>query len=150
MSKYICPNCGSNSYEERYSESTLIYAPRMVLEGQYHFRDPNIHTTHCICLKCHHKFDVKEQEGRILDIIDKGEETKVPIVTLDPVTSIINEYVPLKTEVSIATIDEEGNPLREKTKIEKDIEDLYNEVKDLKEQISDLRHALIAAIGLLK
>jgi len=157
MSIYTCPNCGSNSYEEKYSESTLLYAPRMVLEGQYHFHDPNIHTTHCICLKCHHKFDIKEQEGKILDIIDKGEESKSPTINEnitfcagDSITAVTNEYVPMETKVSIATIDEDGNPLREKTKIEKDIEELHNEVKDLKEQISDLRHTLIAAIGLLK
>lgn len=154
MNVYTCPNCGSNSYEERYSESTLVYAPRMVLEGQYHFHDPNIHTTHCTCLKCHHKFDVKEQEGKILDIIDCGETLKVPTIneditsyTVEPVTT---KYVPIETTVSIAHIDKEGNPLREKTQVEKDIEKLQDEVSNLKEQISDLRHALIAAIELLK
>lgn len=157
MNVYNCPNCGANSYEERYTESTAIYSPIRVLEGQYHFHDPNIHTTHCTCLKCHHKFDVKEQEGKILDIIDRGEEPKVPTINEnitfcaeDPIATIVNEYVPMKTKVSIATIDEEGNPLREKTKVEKDIEELHNEVKELKEQISNLRHVLIAAIELLK
>lgn len=154
MSIYTCPHCGSNSYEEMYSESTAIYSPKLVLEGQYHFHDPNIHTTHCTCLKCHHKFDVKEQEGKILDIIDCGETLKVPTINEDitsyTVEPIATKYVPMETTVSIAHIDKEGNPLREKTQVEKDIEKLRDEVSNLKEEISDLRKALIAAIGFLR
>ncbi len=146
MNIYTCPNCGANSYEERYTESTAIYSPIRVLEGQYHFHDPNIHTTHCICLKCHHKFDAKEQEGKILDIIDKGEEIQIPTITNENITfnvedspiTAMSEYVPMETKVSIATIDEEGNSLREKTELEIQVEELQKQVEMLEKKVNAL------------
>lgn len=142
---YACPNCGANSYEERYSERTLIYAPKLVLDGQYCCHDPNITTTHCTCLKCNHKFDVKEQNGKILETIDCGEELQVPVIDANisvnaggTVPTI--EYVPDETytHVSIAHIDKEGRPLREKTKIEMDIEILTEKVDKLTQMVESL------------
>lgn len=155
MIVYNCPNCGANSYEEKYSESTLLYAPKMVLEGRYHFHDPNIHTTHCICLKCHHKFDVKEQEGKILNIIDKGEEIQIPVITNEDITfnvedfpiTATSEYVPMETKVSIATIDKEGNSFRKKTELEIRVEKLQKQVEMLEKKVNALwewnTHAII-------
>ena len=142
---YACPNCGANSYEERYSERTLIYAPKLVLDGQYCCHNPNITTTHCTCLKCNHKFDVKEQNGKILETIDCGEELQVPVIDTnisvnagETVSTI--EYVPDETytHVSIAHIDKDGRPLREKTKLEKQVENLRNRIVELEKKVNSL------------
>ena len=145
MNIYTCPNCGESSYQENYSESTAIYSPLLVLEGQYCFRDPNIHTTHCTCLKCHHDFDVKEQNGKILEIIDRGKVIVTPTINADisvktDETIPVIEYVPDETytHVSIAHIDKDGHPLREKTKIEMDIEILTEKLDRLTKMVESL------------
>lgn len=142
---YICPNCGANSYEERYSERTLLYAPKLVLDGQYCNHDPNITTTHCTCLKCKHKFDVKEQDGKILETIDCGEELQVPVINTNISVSAGEvippvEYVPDETyaRVSVAHIDKEGRPLREKTQLERQVENLRERVVDLEDKVNEL------------
>jgi hypothetical protein len=62
------------------------------------------------------------------------------------------EYVPDETytRVSIAHIDKDGNPLREKTKVEKDIEEIQDAIKNIKQEISDLRQTLVTAIEALR
>lgn len=52
-----CPFCGKSNLIINYSTSTCMYCPPVYKDGEWIFKDHNIHTMHCTCLECGKAFD---------------------------------------------------------------------------------------------
>ena len=144
---FKCPNCGESTYTERYSTSTLVYSPIEVIDGEYHFNDPNTHTTYCYCQKCRHYFHGSIYHGKIT-MVDEGEVPKehaVDSTQLNITADSTIKTVPLEaTHLAVATVKIDGTPMRTQYKWETDIENLQKEVQQLKEQVAELAGEIYA------
>ena len=60
-----CPTCGASYYQERYTVSTALYSPVVYKDGEIISRDPNWHTTYCLCLNCGADFYIRRREDEI-------------------------------------------------------------------------------------
>lgn len=60
-----CPICGASYYWERYTVSTAMYSPIVYKNGKIINKDPNWHTTYCLCLNCGADFCIRRYEDKI-------------------------------------------------------------------------------------
>lgn len=137
-----CPHCGASYYSTGPSMRTAVYYPPIWKDGVNTNPDMNVTTTEAHCYECNYDFVIKEQGGKEWVEEGKYNPPKKPL-NVDITASAcetITEYVPMDTsaKLSIAVIDKNGNYLREKTKEEKDIEEIRNELAEIKEQISEM------------
>ncbi len=58
-----CPYCGKSHFREDYYTSTCLGWTSVVQDGVRYDNDPNIHTTHCTCLKCGGEFSFDNKGG---------------------------------------------------------------------------------------
>ena len=129
-----CPNCGSTTVEYRYSTSTLMGYSQIIKDGEWQNCDPNWHTSYYTCCECHHKFHMRRQYGKIVDVIDEGQEQKIPIVEM-PLTVSDDTY----TTAPIDTLYVSGTTETEvKYQWQIDIEDLQRQMKEVKEALQRL------------
>lgn len=137
-----CPNCGKSHYSTGVSTCTAVYYPPIWKDGINVNPDRNTTTTDAHCCECHYDFVIKECAGETWVEEGKYNPPKSPIdVDITARTyETTTEYIPMETgaKLSIAMIDDKGNPLREKTKEEKDIEEIKNEILDIKDQLAVL------------
>ena len=127
-----CPNCGSTTVEYRYSTSTLMGYSQIIKDGEWQNCDPNWHTSHYTCCKCHHRFYIREQYGKIVDVTDDGEEATVPVLKVP-----INK--PDSSSITSATIKVDNNiSTKIKYQWQIDIEDLQRQMKEVKEALERL------------
>ena len=118
--EYACPNCGSKNYTYLYSESTCLGWAQVYEDGKLVSSNPNVTTDHLTCSKCKHNFRIAIKQGKILEIYDDGVPPQVPTLEI-PITvktgdsnvaSNTIKYKPIETKVAIATVDDEGQPMR--------------------------------------
>ena len=127
-----CPNCDSTTVQYRYATSTLMGYSQIIKDGEWQGSDPNWHTSHYICCECHHKFYIREQYGKIVDVIDDGEEAVVPVLKVP-----INK--PDSSSITSATIKVDNNvSTRIKYQWQVDIEELQRQMKEVKEALERL------------
>lgn len=62
---YKCPTCGASYYRECYTASTAIYSPTVYKDGKIVSKDPNWHTTYCLCLNCGESFYIQRHEDEV-------------------------------------------------------------------------------------
>ena len=114
---------------------TAMYYPPIWKDGVNTNPDGNITTTEAHCCECHYDFTIKEQFGKEWTEEGKYNPPKPPLnvnITAGAY-STTTDYVPYdSTHLATAVIDNEGKPVRKKTKTEKDIEELKNEMQELK------------------
>ena len=137
-----CPNCGASHYSEGPSWRTAVYYPPIWKDGNNINPDMNETTTEAHCCECHYDFKIHEQGGKVWTELGKYNPPKPPLDV--NITAGAYEttavYVPdeTSTKVSIAIIDKDGNPLREKTKVEKDIELINEKLERLTKMVESL------------
>ena len=146
-----CPHCGASHYSEGPSMRTAVYYPPVWKDGVNINPDRNVTTTEAHCYECNYDFIIKLC----------GEEVWTEEIKFNPpqppidinITAIPNSYVPIEaqTQIATATINlETGESMRQKYQWEIDIEELQEQVKELKNEISTLRQLLIEAIEALR
>lgn len=137
-----CPNCGASHYSEGPSSCTAVYYPPVWKDGVNTNPDRNTTTTKAHCYECNYDFIIKSCAGEVWTEQGQYNPPKPPLdvdITAGAYETT-TEYVPDETytRVSIAHIDKDGNPLREKTKVEKDIEMLTEKVDKLTKMVESL------------
>ena len=138
-----CPHCGASHYSTGSCMRTAVYYPPIWKDGVNTNPDMNITTTEAHCCECHYDFKIKEQYDKIWTEEGEYNPPKPPLnvnITAGAYSPIPVEYVPDETytRVSIAHIDKDGNPLREKTKVEKDIELINEKLERLTKMVESL------------
>ena len=129
-----CPNCGSTTVEYRYSTSTLMGYSQIIKDGEWQNCDPNWHTSYYTCCKCHHRFHIREQYGKIVDVTDEGQEQEIPIIEM-PLTVSNDTYTSIETE-TLYIPNVSGTEVKYQWQI--DIEDLQRQMKEVKEALERL------------
>ena len=129
-----CPNCGSTTVEYKYSTSTLMGYSQIIKDGEWQNCDPNWHTSHYTCCKCHHRFHIREQYGKIVDVTDEGQEQEIPIIEM-PLTVSNDTYTSIETE-TLYIPNVSGTEVKYQWQI--DIEDLQRQMKEVKEALERL------------
>ena len=137
-----CPNCGASHYSEGPSFRTAVYYPPIWKDGVNTNPDRNVTTTEAHCCECHYDFTIKECYDKVWTELGKYNPPKPPLegnITAGAYETNAT-YVPDETyaRVSIAHIDKDGNPLREKTKVEKDIEEINTKLERLTKMVESL------------
>ena len=137
-----CPHCGASYYSTGPCMRTAVYYPPIWKDGINTNPDMNVTTTEAHCYECHYDFIIKEQGGKEWAEEGKYNPPKPPLnvdITAGAYEAT-TEYVPMETsaKVSIAVVDKDGNPLREKTKEEKDIEEIKNQLDRLTKMVESL------------
>lgn len=146
-----CPHCGASHYSEGPSMRTAVYYPPVWKNGVNINPDRNVTTTEAHCYECNYDFIIKSC----------GEEVWTEEIKFNPpqppidinITAAPNAYIPIEaqTQIATATINlETEEPICQKYQWEIDIEELQEQVKELKNEISTLRQVLIAAIEALR
>ena len=138
-----CPHCGASHYSEGPSMRTAVYYPPIWKDGINVNPDRNVTTTEAHCYECNYDFIIKECAGEVWTEEIKFNPPKPPIdanITSMPNAYVPVEYTPMETGVSLGTavIDKNGNPLREKTKVEKDIELINEKLEKLTKMVESL------------
>lgn len=141
-----CPNCGKSHYSTGVSTCTAVYYPPIWKDGININPDRNTTTTHAHCCECHYDFVIKECAGETWIEEGKYNPPKPPIDVNITAYETTTEYVPTETGAKLSTAVIDGNPLREKTKEEKDIEEIKNELAELKEQISEMHEIVFSML----
>lgn len=140
--KINCPHCGKSHYSEGYSQRTAVYYPPIWKDGVNINPDRNTTTTYAHCYECDYDFVIKEECGTVW--VEEGEYNppKPPIdanITSFPDVEYAAQYIPSNSfSTAVATIDKEGNPLREKTKVEIDIKDIKEQLAKLTQMVESL------------
>lgn len=144
--EYACPNCGSKNYTYHYSESTCLGWAQVYEDGKLVSSDPNVTTHHLTCSKCKHNFRIAMNQGKILEIYDDGVPPQVPTLEI-PITvetgdsNVENntiEYKPIETKVAIATVDDEGQPVRTAYSWELEIGMIKSQMGIIQSQVATL------------
>ena len=143
MMEIKCPHCGASHYQEGPSTRTAVYYPPIWKDGVNTNPDMNTTTTEAHCCECHYDFVIKSQGGKVWTEESKYNPPQEPLdvnITMGAYEAAPIEYVPdeTHTRVSIAVIDKNGNPLREKTKVEKDIEEINKKIERLTKMVESL------------
>jgi len=60
-----CPVCNASYFQVQYSTETALYSPPVYRDGELISKDPNWHTTFCICLNCGNTFIISSHEGEV-------------------------------------------------------------------------------------
>ena len=131
-----CPHCGGTRVQYRYSTSTAMGFAQIIDNGVWEDCDPNYHTSFYICCKCHHNFYIREQYGKVIDVVDEGEIKQVPIEKM-PISVNDNTTAVAGSTLTINT-DKTANEVQIKYQWQIDIEDLQRQMKEVKEALQRL------------
>ena len=122
---------------------TAAYYQPILKDGVNINPDMNITTTEAHCGECHYDFKIKEQGDKVWVEEGKYNPPKPPLevnITAGAYESKPIEYVPDEDymHTSVAHIDNNGHPSREKTQLEKQVENLRERVVDLEDKVNEL------------
>ena len=131
-----CPNCGGTRVQYRYSMSTTMGFVPVIDNGILEDCDPNYHTSFYTCCKCHHNFYIREQYGKVIDVVDEGEIKEIPIEKM-PISVSDNITAATASTLTINT-DKNENEAQIKYQWQIDIEDLQRQMKEVKEALQRL------------
>ena len=137
-----CPNCDASYYIEHFATTTTMYYPPVYKDGVNVNPDGNITTITCTCNACGHDFTYQTQYGKVIDITDCGKTKEVPTVEMPSVTSLDDStmvddaiYIKPKNDIEI--------PLAvDLSSVEQKIDELRQELNELKELVKSVFHAM--------
>ena len=131
-----CPHCGGTRVQYKHSMSTAMGFVQIINNGVWEDCDPNYHTSFYFCCKCHHNFYIREQYGKVVDVVDEGETKEIPIEST-PINVSDNT-----TEITASTLTintgKNANDIQMKYQWQIDIEDLQRQMKEVKEALQRL------------
>jgi len=130
-----CPHCGGTRLQYRYSTSTAMGFTQIIDNGVWEDCDPNYYTSFYICCKCHHNFYIREQYGKVIDVVDEGEIKQVPIEKM-PIS--VNDNTTVTASTLAINTNKNATEAEIKYQGQIDIEDLQRQMKEVKAALERL------------